>query len=135
MTTRAEITAAALSLVDTPFHTQGRLPGKGLDCLGVVVCVARTLAIPHEDRAAYSLRPSGELMPELDRQFTRVKREEEGCVLLMSFDKSAPHHVAIMISENRIVHAYSTAKKCVVQPYSDQWRSKVRAIYRFPGVE
>jgi cell wall-associated NlpC family hydrolase len=135
MTTRAEITAAALALVGTPFHTQGRLPGVGLDCLGVVVCVARALSIPHKDRTAYSLRPSGELMPELDRQFVRVTGEaQEGDVLLMSFDKE-PHHVAIMVSENRIVHAYSTARKCVKQPYSNQWSSKVRAIYRFPGVE
>lgn len=135
MTTPAEISAVALSMVGTPFHTQGRLPGVGLDCLGVVVCVAIACGIPHKDRAAYSLRPTGELMPELDRQFVRVLGEpKESNVLLMSFDKE-PHHVAIMVSGNRIVHAYSTARKCVVQPYTDYWRSKVRAVYQFPGVE
>jgi cell wall-associated NlpC family hydrolase len=132
---RSEITAAALSMVGTPFHAQGRAPGIGLDCLGVVVCAAKALGIVHQDRAAYPMRPDGTLMPELDRQFTRVRGEpQEGDVLLMAFD-GEPHHVAIMISEGRIVHAYSTVRKCVVQSYSDHWRAKVKAVYRFPGVE
>jgi cell wall-associated NlpC family hydrolase len=134
MTTPSEITAAALSMVGTPFHAQGRLPDVGLDCLGVVVCVARICGIPHQDRAAYPMRPNGELMPELDRQFTRVHGEpQESDVLLMAFE-GEPHHVAIVISDNRIVHAYSTVRKCVVQTYTDYWRAKVRAVYRFPGV-
>jgi cell wall-associated NlpC family hydrolase len=134
MTTRAEITAAALSMVGTPFHAQGRMPGVGLDCLGVIVCVAKACNIPHQDRIAYPMRPNGELMPELDRQFMRIHGEpQEGDVLLMAFD-GEPHHVAIVVSEGRIVHAYSTVRKCVVQAYTDHWRAKVKAVYRFPGV-
>lgn len=142
MTTPAEITAYALTLVGTPFHAQGRLPRFGLDCIGVAACIAKHFGIPHVDKLAYSLRPTGELMPALDAQFERVTGEpQEGNLLLMAFDDdlrkttSEPHHVAILISENRIVHAYSTVRKCVVQPYTAHWRAKVRAVYRFPGVE
>lgn len=134
MIARAELTAAALSLKDTRFHAQGRAPGVGLDCIGVIVCVARICGIPHTDRTDYPLRPNGELQGELESRLLRVRGElQEGDVLLMSFDKE-PHHVAMLISENRIVHAHVKARKCVVQTYTDYWRSVTRAAYRFPGV-
>lgn len=137
MPTSAQITAAALSLVGTPFHAQGRLPGVGLDCIGVVVCVAQACGIVVQDRNDYPMSPNGELRGELDSRLTRVRGQpQEGDVLMMAFD-AEPHHLALYISENRIVHAYAANKvrKCVVQPYTDYWRSKVRAVYRFPGVE
>lgn len=130
----SDVTNSALSMVGTPFHAQGRLPGVGLDCVGVLVCVARACGIAHKDRTAYPMRPDGTLTPELDRQLQRVHgKPQEGDVLLMSFD-SEPHHVAIFISDNRIVHAYATVRKCVVQSYTKHWSDKVRAVYRFPGV-
>ena len=135
MTTRADITEAALSLVGTPFHAQGRAPGIGLDCLGVGICVARLCGIPQKDRTDYPMRPNGELKGEMDSRLVRVRGEpQEGDILLMAFDKE-PHHIAILISEGRIVHAHLRARKTVVQSYTDYWRSVTRAVYRFPGVE
>lgn len=132
---RSEISAAALAMVGSPFHAQGRLPGIGLDCIGVVVCIARRLDVPHSDLPAYPLRPNGMLQPLLDAQLVRVQREpQEGDVLLMSF-AGEPHHVAVMVDGERIVHAYQTVRKCVVQSYTDHWRAKVRAVYEFPGVQ
>jgi cell wall-associated NlpC family hydrolase len=135
MTTRAEITAAALSMVGTRFHAQGRAPGIGLDCVGLVVCVARACGTHVIDRAAYPMRPNGELQGELESRLERVAGEpQEGDILLMSFDRE-PHHVAIFISENRIVHAHAKARKTVVQSYTDYWRGITVAAYRFKGVE
>lgn len=132
---RSEISRAALAMVGTPFHAQGRMPGVGLDCIGVVVCVARALGVSHSDLTAYPMRPNGMLAPLLDAQLVRVYRApQEGDVLLMSF-AGEPHHVAVMVDGVRIVHAYATVRKCVVQSYTDHWRAKVRAIYEFPGVE
>jgi len=129
------MTAAALSLLGTPFHPQGRAPGAGLDCIGVIVCVARICGIPHTDRTDYPLRPNGELRGELESRLVRVRGEpQEGDVLLMSFDKE-PHHVAMVVSGNCIVHAHLRARKTIVQSYTDYWRSVTRAAYRFPGVE
>jgi cell wall-associated NlpC family hydrolase len=134
MTTRAEITAAALSMVGTRFHAQGRAPGIGLDCVGLVVCVARACGISVIDRAAYPMRPNGELQGELESRLDRVTdNPQEGDILLMALDRE-PHHVAIVISENRIVHAHAKARKTVVQSYTDYWRSVTRAVYRFKGV-
>lgn len=132
---RSDISKAALAMVGTPFHAQGRMPHIGLDCIGVVVCVARELGLPHSDVAAYPMRPNGMLRPILEEQLVRAHREPlEGDVLLMSF-AGEPHHVAVMVDGDRIVHAYATVRKCVVQSYTDHWRAKVRAVYEFPGVE
>ena len=137
MTTPDQITAAALALVGTPFHAQGRAPGVGLDCIGVAVCTALACGVSVQDRIDYPLKPNGELKGELEARLTRVRGEpQEGDLLMMSFD-AEPHHVAIFISGFRIVHAYAAlrVRKVVVQDYTDYWRSKVRAVYRFPGVE
>jgi cell wall-associated NlpC family hydrolase len=135
MTTPADITAAALSLVGTPFHPQGRAPGIGLDCLGVGICVAQLCGIPQKDRTDYPMRPNGELQGEMELRLNRVRGEaREGDILLMAFDRE-PHHIAILISEGRIVHAHMRARKTVVQTYTDHWRNCTRAVYRFKGVE
>jgi cell wall-associated NlpC family hydrolase len=132
---RADISQAALSLLGTPFHAQGRAPGIGLDCIGVVVCVARACGIPVADRTAYPMRPNGELRGELESRLVRVTGSpREGDVLLMALDRE-PHHVALVIDGNRIVHAHMRARKTVVQTYTEYWRSVTVAAYRFPGVE
>lgn len=137
MTTRAEITAAALALVGTPFHANQRLPGVGMDCIGVAVCVARACGIAVEDRLAYPMRPNGELQGELESRLVRVRGEpQEGDVLMMQLDRMGePHHIAILVSDNRIVHAHNRAEKVTVQTHSRFWRAAVRGAYRFPGVE
>lgn len=135
MTARAELTAAALSLVGTPFHAQGRMPQVGLDCIGVIVCVARACGIPVVDRVAYPMRPNGELQGELDARMVRVEGEpQEGDVLMMAF-AGEPHHVAMLIADDRIVHGHVRARRCVVQSYTDYWRGVTRAVYRFSGVQ
>lgn len=135
MTTRAELTAAALSLVGTPFHAQGRAPGIGIDCIGVMVCVARLCGIPLTDRVDYPLRPNGELRAELEARLDHVHGEpQEGDVLMMAF-AGEPHHVAMLVSDGRIVHGHVRARRCVVQTYTDYWRGVTVAAYRFPGVE
>ena len=129
-----KVSAAALALVGTPFHAQGRLPGVGLDCVGVIVCVARACGLPHHDVTAYPMTPNGTLLQELASQLLRVPGEaQEGDVLAMSFG-SEPHHVAILVDGGRIVHAYSRVHRCVVQSYTEFWHGKVRAVYRFPEV-
>lgn len=137
MTTKAEIEAAALLLVDTPFAANQRAPQVGMDCIGVIVCVARACGIPHSDRVDYPIQPNGELQQELAARFERVTGEPQpGDVLMMQLERmSEPHHVAILISGNRIVHAHNRAGKCVAQTYTRFWRQAVRAAYRFPGVE
>lgn len=124
--------AAARGSVGTRFQHGGRLPGVGLDCIGVIVCAAQAAGYATQDRKAYPLRPNGELQPELDRQMVRVTERAPGDVLLMRFEGD-PHHLAIYTGET-LIHAYAQAKKCVEQPFSQWWAARTVAAYRFPEI-
>jgi cell wall-associated NlpC family hydrolase len=130
---RDELVAAAIAMVGTPFHAQGRMPGVGLDCVGVVVCAARQCGHMPNDRSAYPMQPDGTLRPAIEAALVRVDgAPEPGDVLLMAFAGLEPHHVAIYIGDDQIVHAYVHARKVAKQQYTQYWKSKVVAVYRFP---
>lgn len=135
MTTRAQLCEAALALVGTPFHAQGRVPGIGLDCVGVIVCAARACGITVNDRTNYPMLPDGTLQGELESRLIRVRGEPEaGDILMMSFGRAQPHHVAMLVDGGRIVHSHMKARKTVVQTFTDYWRGQTRATFRFKGV-
>lgn len=65
---------AANTMVGTPFHHQGRLPGIGLDCVGLLLCAAQRGGVPiepeREDERCYSRRIESErLLRGLRRRF------------------------------------------------------------------
>ena len=120
---------AARSYVGSPFHHAGRLPGVGLDCIGVVVCAANACGFAHRDEAAYPLRSNGQLRINIDAQLVRVRDAMAGDVLLMSLGDDE-HHVALYTGST-IIHAYAAVRRCVEQPMADIWWPKVRGIYRF----
>lgn len=132
---RTELVAAAESMLGTPFHAQGRAPGIGLDCIGVVVCAARQCGFEPVDRAAYPMRPDGTLRPALDAQLVRIHgAPEPGDVLLMMIDGAQPHHVALYVGNDQIIHAHVKARKVVKQDYTKFWQQRTVAVYRFPEV-
>lgn len=133
---KEDITAAALEMLGTPFHAQASLKGVGTDCIGVGKHIARKIGFPFKDIVDYSMRPTGELQPRLDSLLTRVYGEpQEGDILLMRWEKLDPHHIAIYMGNNQILHAYAQVRKVVMQTYTEEWKMKTVAVYRFPGVE
>ncbi len=128
-TTPDDLIGAARSYVGTKFHPLGRLPGVGLDCIGVIVCAAIACRLKHTDMAAYPMRPNGQLHIALNVQMLRVATAAPGDVLEMSFGGD-PHHVALFTGET-LIHAYTAVRKCVEQPMAAAWWRKVRGIYRF----
>lgn len=127
--TPADLIAAARGFCGTPFHHAGRLPGVGLDCIGVIVCAAATCGLLHADEEAYPLRPNGQLRLSLDAQLVSVPDAAAGDVLLMSFS-GEPHHVALFTGPT-IIHAYITVKRCIEQPMAELWHKRTRGVYRF----
>lgn len=125
----AAVIDAARSYCGTPFHHGGRLPGVGLDCIGVIACAAKAAGVVHHDVEAYPLRPNGQLTIQLSAQLDRVEHAQPGDVLEMTFG-GEPHHVALYTGET-IIHAYASVKRCVEQPMVQAWWDRVRGIYRF----
>lgn len=124
-----DVILAARSYVGTPFHHGGRLPGVGLDCIGVIACAAKEAGIAHRDMLAYPMRPNGQLRTELSAQLDRVESAQPGDVLEMTFG-GEPHHVALYTGPT-LIHAYATVRRCVEQPMVQIWWDRITGIYRF----
>lgn len=127
---------AARACVDTPFHHQGRQPGVGLDCAGLLVVAMQSLGLSPLDRTDYSRTPhGGELESMLDAQpmLARVPIHDmhDGDVLLMRFEKE-PQHLALHAGET-IIHAYQTVGKVVEHRLDTRWRARIVRVYRVAG--
>jgi hypothetical protein len=144
MTTREEVVAVARSFKGTPFHHQGRLPGVGLDCAGVLICVGRTLQLVGEtfDVNGYRRLPDGETMQEwCDRHMTRIESPELGGAVLVAIDQD-PQHLGIVGDYRHgglsIIHAASKPDgkgRVIESRLMFAQNMKLIAAYRLPGVE
>lgn len=100
MSTRAAIVAEARGWLGTPFHHQARLKGVGVDCIGLVIGVARALALVPAafDVGGYPRQPDGRtLVDTAARHMTRIDRTDmqPGDVVAVSFGGD-PQHFGIV---------------------------------------
>lgn len=92
--------AFARSLIDTPFHHAARLPGVGIDCIGVIVLTGAHIgAWPADfDVLPYPEYPTGMAMRRQCRQYLRRIHFAEmrpGCLVLVIADR-APQHLGVI---------------------------------------
>ena len=148
MTTGDNIVAAARGWLGTRFHHQGRFKktaqhAGGVDCLGLLVGVARELDIqgPTQggiymfDETDYSHYPdAAKLKAQLELLLCSIPREGMGCgdVALFKIDGMAQHLGIISQLEGKrhVIHAYAPAR-CVVEHALDAWwLERIEAVYR-----
>lgn len=100
--TRADVIASARTYLQTPYRHQHRLKGHGVDCAGLVICVARDLGLvaPDFDVTGYPREPDGRAMLEIcDRFMTRTAMHllQAGNVLVYRFEEAkGPQHMGIV---------------------------------------
>ena len=137
--TRSNIVACARSYVGTPFVHQGRVKGVGIDCIGLIVMVARDCGLRAEDGTGYTRHAKGRsLAQEIDKQMIRVQHDVGfGDVALFWIRKpKLPQHLGIL-TDSGIIHTSGEAgiKKVVEHVLDDRWKKRIVQYYRFPGVE
>lgn len=131
------VLTAARACINTPFRHQGRLPGRALDCAGLVVQVAQAIGAEYLDQSGYSRSPQNGLLEDaLDRQpcMERIRQtgtRQPGDILLMRF-AGDPQHLAIDAGQT-IIHAYAQAGKVCEHAMSDDWVHRIVRVYRFKG--
>jgi cell wall-associated NlpC family hydrolase len=146
MTTRAEIVAAARSFIGTPFHHLGRLPGVGLDCAGVVICVGRKCGLVPQsfDVPVYARSPDGVSMMRWCREHMHEIPSAEmqpGDAVVFAIERD-PQHMGI-VGDRRggglsLIHTMQrTRNRGQVVEVSLQFHKRRRfvAAFRLPGVE
>lgn len=145
------IVASARGCLGVPFVHQGR-SSHGLDCLGLLLCVAEKLELTFDGQPAsaldvptYGMRPDVALLKaKLDRYLVEVSltptlsREQErrlcpGDIVLLKINGS-PQHLAIitdypMDGELGMIHAYAPAGKVVEHRYDRFWQRMTYAAY------
>lgn len=137
MMTRESIIRRARMYVGTPFHHQGRVLGEkgGIDCIGLIVCVARDLGQPVADSRNYPRFPDGvRLRKELESQLVKTDRIEPlpgDVVLFWVDDLKLPRHVGIC-TDRGFVHAFYDVKK-TVETELGHWSNKIVAVYEYPN--
>jgi NlpC/P60 family putative phage cell wall peptidase len=139
---RADVVAEARRWLGTPYQHQASLKGVGCDCLGLVRGVWRALIGPEpEPLPAY--RPDwaelgGEelLLGAAERRLVRRTGEPEpGDVLLFRMATGAPvKHAGILSGPGSMIHTY-WGRTVVETPLAAWWRSRLAAVFSFPGTD
>lgn len=130
MDKREAIVAAALSYEGTRWRHQGRMPGVGLDCAGVIICAHRDAGLLMIDNENYARLPHpAEMRRYLDANTRPVAHAEPGDIVWLQFGGD-PQHLALVVGENRIVHGYMRARRVVVQRFDAALRARLVQCYR-----
>jgi NlpC/P60 family putative phage cell wall peptidase len=139
MTTRADIIAYARTLLGTPYRHQGRLPGVGLDCVGVLVAVATHFGLSFHDCPAYARVPHRDTLErELEAGgMAEVPRSRVRPGDAMTFwvrTRGVAKH-AMLLTDRGVLHAYHSVNpvgvvETALEPF---WAHRLSKCYRFPG--
>lgn len=135
MSQAEKILTEARACIGTPFRHQGRIPGVGLDCAGLLVVVARAIGAEVRDVPAYGRNPAGGLLEAtLDAQpcLERVADRQPGDLLLMRF-ASAPQHLAVFAGDT-IIHSYQQVGQVCEHRLAGVWAARIVRAYRFREV-
>lgn len=124
---------AARACLGTPFHHQGRCPGAGLDCAGLIVHAARSCAMEIIDQTDYPLLPpEGPLRESLCKHGLREVADTPlpGDILLFRFGRDA-RHLALATDAGRMIHAYAPAGQVVETALTEAWQRRLTGVWRF----
>ena len=134
MPTREQVLAEARSWIGVPYLHQGRTR-LGVDCVGLLIVVARALGLTDYDVSGYPRVPSSDfLRAECERLMRRIQAgaRQPGDVLLMRF-KRDPQHLAF-VTDRGFLHAYAGAGRVVETSMPFEWERRIVAAYALPGV-
>ncbi|MER2519727.1 MAG: NlpC/P60 family protein [Bdellovibrionales bacterium] len=128
----AAMIAAARACLGTPFHHQGRLPGQGLDCVGLIVVAARAAGLEVEDRRDYARRPDGaSLVAALQAHGAALvvgRGIAAGDILVFRYD-GQPQHVALATEADAMIHSFAPAGRVVETSLGAYWRRRLTGVY------
>lgn len=147
--TRQMVVETARSYEDTPFHHLGRVKGIGVDCVGLVLCIAEDLGLKdvhgvpllRHDYPDYSPQPLGDfVMHECKKRLIEkpIGLMLPGDVITMKVPYSACHAGLIMERQGSlyVIHALnsSTVPRVIEHIIDKKWKHAITGAFNLPGV-
>ncbi len=132
---RKKIVEKAREYLGTPFHHQGRLKGIGIDCIGLLSCVAHELGIFTKDNTNYSKHPDGKsLMNELNKYLDEIPSNTMniGDILVFAISKRTkyPQHIGF-VTDYGMIHTYQGSGEVVEHVLDDKWKKRICGCFKF----
>lgn len=126
----------ARDCVGTPYRRGQARKGLGMDCVGLLIHLAREFDIPFRTEP-YVQTPVGDsLLRELELYLNPVGLTEisDGDILCFWIRSPlTPTHVGIFDSQ-MLIHASELAGKVVRVSFEQKWRDRIAGIYRVRGM-
>jgi cell wall-associated NlpC family hydrolase len=136
MITRQQVIDQARTWLDTPFHHQGRVKGVGVDCVGLVIGVAKELGLSDFDTTNYSRYPDVEMMGMLlNKHLKQIDKNlvKPGDIIWLKVKRS-PQHLA-MVTDKGIIHANGVVGKCVETDLDEATKRLIYGAFEIIGVQ
>lgn len=134
--TRQQVVETARGWLRTRYRHQGRLKGVSVDCVGLIMGVAKELGLKDVQVADYPRHADGSLRSRCEEHMQRitVTAAQAGDVLLFKW-RNAETHLAFLTSDNSIIHAYMLNREVVEHHMNAVWRAHICGAYHIEGVE
>ncbi|MCF8473068.1 MAG: C40 family peptidase [Emcibacter sp.] len=130
---RAQIILCARRCLGVPFRHQGRNPSYGLDCVGLVVYVAKSLGLSDFDQLDYKKIPKKQAISRYansaDFRIKPIEQMMYGDIILLRFGRFLEH--AAIVTDRGIIHACEKYGKVTEHGLSADWRSKIISVHTF----
>lgn len=133
---RSSIVSAARSYLDTPWKHQGRMRGHGVDCAGLLMCVAYDVGIKDVRISDYGRTADPDRARAIiEEHMVPVRFSEVASGDVLSFViLNDVQHYGMVTAPGMFLHAYQPVGKVVEQSLSEPWLRRLRGCYRFPEV-
>lgn len=142
MPATGDILSAARLMLGTPYHHQGRTPGVGLDCIGLVMAVAARLGVRTTDDTYGHWPVDGRLYRWFEEEnagvFFRVTGPPAPGDILTFCRLNSPTcawHAAFLTrtdtDPHTVLHVNVAAKLVTETALSGRWLRKPGRVYRF----
>jgi cell wall-associated NlpC family hydrolase len=135
--THAAIIAEARSWLGVKWKHQGRTR-EGVDCIGLLIVVAKGFGLTDRDEKAYSRRPDGfDFLERFKQEMDEVPLAEvaDGDVIVFA-DGPFPCHCGLATTKNgarHFIHAHASRRCVLEEQYAHEWPRKARKAFRFRG--
>lgn len=128
----------AREFLGTPYHHQGRVKGAGIDCAGLVICVAHELKLSEYDLDNYPKESDGvELQQLFSENAISARQLDIGNIILLKI-KKVPQHCGIIAFKDNVrtfIHACRKRQKVVEIELTKDYIRKVVNVYEFPNID